>query len=195
MQTRLAVYNFGMFREPADSAVNQGFRDLETPNFLAAERAVGFVGRAGYAGESGPPSWGEQVFPRFYVERGDGGSPSTLSLWESLESLFAFAYSGIHAEALKRASDWLVEKRWPAYVLWWAVGRPDWREAVTRFERLHDHGPSPEAFNFKTPFDCHGNPTAIDREAVKQFAHTNRDLPQPEPISPADVHFPGRVLK
>ena len=112
-QKRLAVYNFGMFREPSDSAVNQGFRDLETPNFLAAERAVGFVGRAGYAGEPDQPSWGEQVYPRFYVERGDGGSPSTLSLWESLESLFAFAYSGIHAEAIRRASDWLVEKRCP----------------------------------------------------------------------------------
>ena len=63
MQKRLAVYNFGMFREPADSAVNQSFRDLETPNFLAAERAVGFVGRAGYAGEPDQPSWGEQVYP------------------------------------------------------------------------------------------------------------------------------------
>jgi hypothetical protein len=174
MQKRLAVYNFGMFREPADSAVNQGFRDLETPNFLAAERAVGFVGRAGYAGESGPPSWGEQVYPRFYVERGDGGSPSTLSLWESLECLFAFAYSGIHAETIRRASDWLVEKRWPAYVLWWAEGIPDWRQAVTRFEQLHDCGPSPEAFNFKTPFDKHGALTAIDREAVRRLAHTNR---------------------
>jgi hypothetical protein len=175
MQTRLAVYNFGMFREPADSAVNQGFRDLETPNFLAAERAVGFVGRAGYAGEPDQPSWGEQVYPRFYVERGDGGSPSTLSLWESL---FAFAYSGIHAQAIRRASDWLVEKRWPAYVLWWAEGIPDWRQAVARFERLHDYGPSPAAFNFKTSFDPHGAVTAIDREAVKRLVHANQQRPE-----------------
>ena len=174
MRTRLAIYNFGMFREPADSAVNQGFRDLETPNFLAAERAVGFVGRAGYADESGQPSWGEQVYPRFYVERGDGGSPSTLSLWQSLECLFAFAYSGIHAEAIRRASDWFVEKQWPAYVLWWAEGIPDWRQAVMRFERLHDRGPSPEAFNFKTPFDQHGAPTAIDREAVRRLVRKNQ---------------------
>jgi hypothetical protein len=184
MQKRLAVYNFGMFREPADSAVNQSFRDLETPNFLAAERAAGFVGRAGYAGEPDQPSWGEQVYPRFYVERGDGGSPSTLSLWESLESLFAFAYSGIHAEAIRRASDWLVEKQWPAYVLWWAEGIPDWRQAVTRFERLHDCGPSPEAFNFKTPFDQRGDATTIDRDAVRRLIHTNRRLPQSEPDQP-----------
>jgi hypothetical protein len=174
MQTRLAVYNFGMFREPADSAVNQSFRDREAANFLAAERAVGFVARAGYEGETNHPSWGEQVYPRFYVERGDGGSPSTLSLWEDLESLFAFAYSGVHAEALGRAADWFVEKRWPAYVLWWTEAIPDWREAVTRFERLHDCGPSPGAFNFKTPFDQDGDSTAIDREAVRRHVQANR---------------------
>jgi hypothetical protein len=174
MQTRLAVYNFGMFREPADSAVNQGFRDREGANFLAAEQAVGFVGRAGYEGETDCPSWGEQVYPRFYIERGDGGSPSTLSLWENLESLFAFAYSGIHAEALGRAADWFVEKQWPAYVLWWAETVPEWREAVIRFEQLHDRGPSPQAFNFKTPFDRHGAVTAVDREATRRLADSNR---------------------
>ena len=174
MQPRLAVYNFGMFREPEASAVNQGFRDREAPNFLAAERAAGFVGRAGYADESDRASWGERVYPRFYVERGDGGSPSTLSLWESLESLFAFAYFGIHAEALGRGSDWLIEKQWPPYALWWTTGIPDWREAVARFERLHDRGPSPEAFNFKTPFDPHGAAATIDREAVKRLADANR---------------------
>jgi hypothetical protein len=45
-------------------------------------------------------------------------------------------------EALKRASDWFVEKRWPAYVLCWveADRSPNWQEAVARFERLRDCG-------------------------------------------------------
>ena len=51
-----------------------------------------------------------QVYPRFYVENGDGRWSSTLSLWVDIESLMAFTYSGIHAEALRHASDWFVPK-------------------------------------------------------------------------------------
>jgi Domain of unknown function (DUF3291) len=164
----LAVYNFGMFRERADSPGNQGFRDREPVNLDAVERAPGFIGRAGYEGEPGRESWGAQVYPRFYVERGDGWAPSTLSLWADIESLMAFTYSGVHAEALRHASDWFVPKRWPPYVLWWVAEghRPDWQEAVDRFERLHDRGPTPKAFSFRSPFDAHGRPTAIDKEVV-----------------------------
>ena len=169
---RLAIYNFGMFREPAESPANQGFRDREPANFDAAERAPGFIGRAGYAGEPDWESWGEQVFPRFYVERGDQGAPSVLSLWADMESLMAFTYSGVHAEALRRASDWFEPKSWPPYVLWWVEDgrRPDWREAVRRFELLHDHGPTAEAFNFRTPFDPNGRAAVIDKAAVKRLA-------------------------
>jgi len=174
MTKRLAIYNFGVFREPADSPLNQGFRDREPANFAAAESAPGFVARSGYDGDAGPPSWGKQVFPRFYVERDDDRAASTLSLWRNLESLFAFAYWGIHAEAMRHAQDWFLEKRWPAYVLWWveAARLPNWREAVTRFELLHDSGPTAAAFNFKMPFDEHGKPTAIDRSAAKLLSRT-----------------------
>ncbi|HTC08416.1 MAG TPA: DUF3291 domain-containing protein [Acetobacteraceae bacterium] len=169
---RLAIYNFGVFRERAEHPANQGFRDRETPNFVAAERAPGFVARSGYAAEPGPPSWGEQVYPRFYVERGDGWSPATLSLWKDLESLMAFTYFGIHAEVLERAGEWFVEQRWPPYALWWVANDqfPSWKEAVGRFEHLHDHGPTPTAFNFQVAFDVQGLPTAIDRKSVAQLA-------------------------
>jgi hypothetical protein len=164
----LAVYNFGMFRERAASPTNQGFRDLEGPNFAGAECAPGFMGRSGYDGEEGPPSWGEQVYPRFYVERGDGWSPSTLSLWSGLESLMAFTYFGIHAEALGRAKEWFVEQRWPPYVLWWVprTHHPSWKEAVDRFEHLYDRGPTPTAFNFDVAFDRQGLAATIDRQSV-----------------------------
>jgi hypothetical protein len=176
MEARLAIYNFGIFRMRADDPVNDGFREREAPNFLAAERAPGFVARSGYAGEAGPPSWGAQVFPRFYVERGDKGSPSSLSIWEDPESLFAFAYHGVHAEALKRASDWFVAKQWPPYVLWWVERerRPDWREAVARFELLHDVGATPRAFNFKSAFDAHGAPIIVDKARARRLATNTR---------------------
>ena len=168
---RLAVYNFGMFRERAERPSNQGFRDREPTNFDAVERAPGFIGRAGYAGEPDRESWGVQVYPRFYVERGDGWAPSTLSLWTDIESLMAFTYSGVHAEAMQHASDWFLPKNWPPYVLWWVAQahRPDWYEAVARFELLHDRGPTREAFSFKSPFDRHGRPTIVDKEAVKRL--------------------------
>ena len=72
---RLAVYNFGMFRERAASPSNQGFHDREPANFAAVERASGFIGRAGYEDEPERESWGVQVYPRFYVECGDGRAP------------------------------------------------------------------------------------------------------------------------
>jgi hypothetical protein len=167
----LAIYNFGMFRERAASPSNQGFRDREPANLAAAETASGFIGRAGYEGEPERESWGVQVFPRFYVEHGDGRAPSTLSLWVDIESLMAFTYSGVHAEALQHASDWFVPKSWPPYVLWWVADRhrPDWREAIARFELLHDCGPTREAFDFKTPFDANGRPTMVDKEAVRRL--------------------------
>ena len=63
-------------------------------------------------------------------------------------------------------------KTWPPYVLWWVADdhRPDWREAVARFELLHDHGPTADAFNFKSPFDTTGSPTVLDKEAVRRLA-------------------------
>lgn len=67
-------------------------------------------------------------------------------------------------------------KDWPAYVLWW-VGtnhRPNWHEAVERFELLHDRAPTPEAFTFKVPFDAEGLPAVIDRAAIKRIAAGER---------------------
>ena len=81
---RLALYTFGVFRERADEPVNDGFRVRNDVNLSAVEISEGFIARSGYEGDPGPASWGVQTYPRFYVERGDGWSPSTLSLWENM---------------------------------------------------------------------------------------------------------------
>lgn len=152
MKKHLAIYNFGMFRGRSGDLANAGFHARHDPNMAAAECACGFIARSGYPGEPDPPSWGAQVFPRFFVDNGDGWAPSSLSLWADLASLRAFTYTGIHAEALKHANDWFVPKSWPPYVLWWVDGghTPCWAEAVERHEFLHDNGPSPHAFDFRT---------------------------------------------
>jgi hypothetical protein len=176
MASRLALYNFGMFRRPSGDPANRGFHDRNDPNLRAAEASDGFIARSGYPDEAGPPSWGVQVFPRFHVDNGDGWAPSTLSLWQDLASPMAFAYDGIHAEALSRAGDWFVRGHWPRYVIWWVAADhvPDWSEGVDRFEALHDHGPTRHAFDFKHAFDAAGNPVVVDRAAVMRKREANR---------------------
>ena len=173
---RLALYTFGMFVGRADDPTNQGFHDRNDATFAAAEAAGGFIARSGHDGEPGPASWGPQVYPRFYIERGDGWSPSTISLWVDLESAMAFSYSGLHAEALRHARHWMAKPEWPPYVLWWVdeAHTPDWLEAVARHEHLADHAPSAHAFDFKTPFGSDGLPVTIDRARTKMLAALNQ---------------------
>ncbi|WJH41219.1 DUF3291 domain-containing protein [Aliirhizobium terrae] len=175
---KLAIYNFGLFVAPYESDAVEGFRLREPANFAAAECAEGFLGRAGYGEEAGLESWGEQVFPRFIEGSGFDWAPSSLSLWADLESLMAFSYSGVHADALKHARNWQVERRWPALVLWWTEHRPDWADAVERFERLHDHGPGPAAFHFKDPYGPDGERISIDRARVRELAALNAERQQ-----------------
>ncbi len=174
---RLALYTFGVFRGSAADPANQGFHDRNDAAFAAAEAAEGFIARSGYAEEPGPESWGEQVFPRFYVERGDGWSPSTISLWIDLESAMAFSYSGRHAESLKLGRNWMVKPQWPPYALWWVDRNhtPSWTEAVARHEHLADNAPSPYAFDFKTAFGSDGLPAMIDRDRITRLAALNAE--------------------
>jgi hypothetical protein len=174
---RLALYTFGMFRARADDPVNQGFRDRNDLNFRAAELSEGFIARSGYDGDPGPESWGKQVYPRFYVERGDGSSPSTLSLWADLSSPMAFVYGGVHAEAMRHGHEWFVEPAWPPYVLWWVERdyQPIWAEGTARHEYLHDRKASPFAFDFKTAFDGEGRPATIDRAVLRRKIQSNQE--------------------
>jgi hypothetical protein len=169
------MYNFGLHVAPYDSHTVEGFRLREAANFEAASRAHGFIGRSGYDGEPGPACWGKQVFPRFIEGSGFATAPSSLSLWTNIESLMAFTYNGVHADALKHARHWNVKQRWPALVLWWVDADvvPEWKDGVKRLERLHDEGPSATAFTFKQPYDAGEKMTVIDRERLKRLAAEN----------------------
>ena len=168
----LALYTFGMFARPADDPVNDGFYALNDPIFALVDAAPGLIARSGYAADDGPRPWGAEVYPRFHVERGDGWSPATLSLWTDIESLFSFTYSGLHATALRRGREWFQKPSWPPLVLWWHgdPAYPTWTEGVRRHEHLHDHGPSPYAFDFRHPFDATGAPMTLDRSRVRAGA-------------------------
>ena len=171
----LALYTFGQFIKPADDTANDGFRALNDPVFATVDKAHGLIARSGYASDEGPGPWGEEVYPRFYEDRGDGWSPATLSLWHDIESVFAFTYDGLHAEALKRGREWFRSPDWPPLVLWWhrRKGTPTWSEGVERIEHLDDHGPSAHAFTFKSPFDEAGNAIKINRRRARELQALN----------------------
>lgn len=164
----LALYTFGVFIERSEHPANDGFHEINDPILALVDRTPGLIARSGYADEDGPDSWGPETYPEFYVERGDGWSPATLSLWEDLEAVFAFTYFGLHAQALARGREWFERPKWPPLCLWWHDGdrRPTWVEGVARHKRLHELGPTPEAFTFKEPFDRTENKARLDKQRL-----------------------------
>lgn len=166
---RVALTTFAILRAPYGDPQVQGFFDRLPATFAAADGFEGFVGRSTRDPVTLQHSWGHPVHPRFYDPSRHAGVVFTLSMWRSLEAVCAFTYSGSHAEALRRRLDWFLKPEWPGYAAWWVpdVHVPDWHEASARLEQLHDHGPSPQVFDFRGPFDPDGAPVTIDREAVR----------------------------
>lgn len=169
----LAVYTFGQFLDRADSPKIKSFFDLEPSVLADLETRPGFIARSGYDSNGLPECWGEQVFPRFWVDNGDGWAPSSLSLWQDVESIAAATYHGGHGAAYRRGREWNIPALdWPGYVLWWvpADHRPDWREAVDRHEHLAHHGATAHAFTFKQPFAPNGQMSTLESSKVKHLA-------------------------
>lgn len=174
----LAVYTFGMLKKPAHDPSNQSFFALEDPVFDLLERAPGFIARSGYPDVPGPAPWGQQTFPDYYVDQGDGWLPGTLSVWMSLETAFAFSYYGLHKDVYKRGREWFIPPKGPSYALFWhdADQYPRWHVATERHKMLHKHGPSPQAFTFKSAYDAKGAPTSLDMSEVERIKHSAKAL-------------------
>ena len=154
----LAFYTFGILREPSGHPQTQGFIDRVPGVGASARGTEGFVTRV----QERPAGLG----PRFYHPDEHPGAPQTLSVWTDLESVYAFSYHGQHAEALRSRKEWFLTPEWPTYVAWWVDDAhvPTWQEALERLECLYDRGPTPFAFNFKTPYGADGQPIQLDRQ-------------------------------
>jgi hypothetical protein len=78
-----------------------------------------------------------------------------LTVWKSIDDLFAFAYRSSHNLVFKRRYEWF--ERWPGpnTVLWWqpAGTIPDPMDGRRRLRMLAGHGPSADAFTFKQRFE------------------------------------------
>ena len=166
---RIAFYTFGILREPYGHPQVQGFFDRIDSVFEQAKNSEGFI-----ALDDG--SWGDYVWPRFYIKEKHAGAPATLSLWRDIESVCAFAYKNLHGEALNLREEWAVKPKWPTYAAWWVDDKhiPTREEASRRLEYLHDKGSSPFSFNFKKSFDALGNPKDLDRELLNERINKNQ---------------------
>lgn len=156
-----------LLRENVDHPSIQGFLDRSDAAFAAAEASAGFIARSRFPEPGDEQIWGEWVVPTIFQPSDyPNRLPPTLSLWRDLESVFAFAYSGLHAEALNKRREWFIHSKEPGYVAWWVDDDhiPNWAEACARYDKLQRAGASPEAFDFKHPFTPDGKP----REALRR---------------------------
>jgi hypothetical protein len=141
----LAQVNIGRFRAPLDDPNMEGFRSQLDPINALADRSPGFVWRL-------QTEDGNATAIRPY--EGDDLMAINMSVWESLEALQRFVYKSAHVETLRARKQWFEPIAGPILALWWipAGHTPTVAEARERLQYLKEHGPTPHAFTFRTPF-------------------------------------------
>lgn len=170
MPKKLAFMTIGTLHEPFGHPASQGFVDRVPDVFEAADKSEGFVARSQRDMDTFERSWGEIQIPRCYSAIEDPlRLPSTLSLWDDLESVAAYAYHGAHGEAMTKRREWFAKTDLPEHVAWWVESsdRIDPADAAERLDHLHDHGPTPHAFTIAKAFDSDGKPLNLDPAAVR----------------------------
>jgi hypothetical protein len=141
----LAQVNIGRFRAPIHDPIMAGFRTQLDPINALADRSPGFVWRL-------QTEDGNATAIRPYAD--DQLMAINMSVWESLESLQQFVYKSAHVGTLRARKEWFEPIEGPGLALWWIpVGHiPTVAEARERLQHLKEHGPTPHAFTFRTPF-------------------------------------------
>ncbi|MEJ6021781.1 DUF3291 domain-containing protein [Ramlibacter sp. PS4R-6] len=146
-----------------DPVMAEFIAQLDEINQLA-ERSPGFVWR--YVSDSRDPAQRELADPRVLFN---------MSVWDSVESLHAYAYKTAHAKVFAARKKWFGD--WKQYVgglpelgdgvpflaLWWiAAGDvPTPQQGLERLKLLGAKGPHPQAFTFKQMFTPQGE--AVER--------------------------------
>ena len=146
----IAQMNVGRVRFPIEHPRMRGFTGrLDEINALA-ERSPGFVWRL--QSDSGNATDIQVTDDPFFIVN--------MSVWESVEALFDFAYRSAHQGIMARRRRWFEVPDGPYQVLWWieAGRRPTVEDGLVRLERLGSEGPGPFAFTFKAKFPPPGNP-------------------------------------
>ena len=87
--------------------------------------------------------------------RGDPMIVINFSVWESIDSLFQYAYHSDHAEIFRRRREFFEPSDLANLVLWWIpTGHiPSVDEAEELLDLLRENGATPDAFTFKSRFE------------------------------------------
>jgi hypothetical protein len=149
MSYHLAQVNIARARAPMDDPLMRGFVELLDPINALAERSPGFVWRLEEYGDA----TAIKVFD-------DEMIIINMSVWESLEALRSFVYSGDHVALLRSRKDWFERIDSPMLALWWipAGTVPTTDDAKQALRILTERGPTAAAFTFTRPFAAPGMP-------------------------------------
>lgn len=149
MSKQLAQVNIARLLEPLDSERLSAFVEALDPVNAEADRAPGFIWRLqaedGNATSLKAFDWDEQ---------GSAGVITNMSVWESIEALKDFMYSGMHVEIMKQRRRWFHHVTEATTALWWIDEGdfPSLDDAEQKIRLLRLNGPTPEAFTLKVTF-------------------------------------------
>jgi hypothetical protein len=141
----LAQLNIARPRAPLDSPQLASFTSRLAEINALADAAPGFVWRL-VDGEGGDATSLRPYGPDVLVN---------MSVWESVESLYDFAYRTAHLDVLRRRREYFDHDGLDAYaVLWWVPSGtvPTLTQARRRLDLLAAEGPTPQAFTFRDRF-------------------------------------------
>ena len=145
---QLAQLNLARWTIDHESDQAQGFVGRLYEVNALGEQAAGFVWRL--KDEAGN-AMGFRLFddPLLIVN---------LTVWESIDDLKRFAYTGTHQEVFRQRTEWFEKPSEPMTVLWWVSDghEPDLQEAGDRLRHLRRHGPTDQAFTFARNFRASG---------------------------------------
>lgn len=140
----IAEVNVAKIRAPYTDPIMADFVNaLERINGLA-EKAPGFVWRLKTIDSA--PGDEQDLFGQNVIVN--------MSVWESLDQLLLFTYSGPHVEIYRRRTDWMDQITDTTMALWWVQPgtQPTLEDAFDRLERVRKHGSTPQAFTIKQRF-------------------------------------------
>jgi len=146
---QLAQVNVARLRHPLSAPETTAFVAGLAPVNALADAAPGFVWRL--QDDSGDAT-------SIRVD-GDPLLIVNLSVWESIEALWAFVHSDGHLPYLRRRREWFTRMAGRSLACWWvpAGHRPATGEALARIARIEAEGPGPDAFDLQRPYDPAGD--------------------------------------
>ena len=146
MNFHLAQVNVAIAKYEYDDPQFAGFVDNLNRIYELAESTPGFVWRHVTVD-------GDIEVKRIF---GEPNLIYNMSVWESLDALREFVYRSDHASILRQRASWFVPMDRPVFALWWqpAGTIPTIVESKHRLDRLHQAGPTEDAFTFRNVFEA-----------------------------------------